>query len=297
MIPSPAGPLLICALVVGEVIVFALYRSMIPLVMIGVILIAGLIGFLDDMRSLSGKVKPTLLILAAVPILLGQRIYPGLYNPSLYFPLFTTTGTHFIIYGILILASIPVLSNSFNMMDAFNGEISGFTLITSVALVLAIILRAAVFPNYSIVRLAIAVPLVSVSLAFFFYNRYPSRIFDGDSGSLTFGAMYAALAFIGGVEFAALVAVIPAIMNSFYILSSVKRIVEHREIRVRPTFLREDGKLQATNDPVAPTTLARMLLLDGPLSEKQIINRVFGLTIFSSLLDILTSILTWLIRV
>ncbi|MBI3023114.1 MAG: UDP-N-acetylglucosamine-1-phosphate transferase [Thaumarchaeota archaeon] len=297
MVPSPAGPLLICALVLGEIIAFVFYGSIIPLVMIGVILIAGLIGLLDDVRSLSGELKPTLLIFAALPMLLGQRIYPELYNPRLYFPLFTSTGTHFIIFGILILASIPVVSNAFNMMDAFNGEISGFTLITSVALIVAIILRATVLQNYSSVRLAVALPLVSVSLAFFFYNRYPSRIFDGDSGSLTFGAMYAALAFIGGVEFAALVAIIPAVMNSFYIISSVKRIVERRRMAVRPTFLRGDGMLQATDKTGAPMTLARMILLDGPLSEQQIVNRVFVLTIFSSLLAVLTAVFTWLIRV
>lgn len=297
MVPSPAGPLLVCALVLGEVIAFVFYGSIIPLVMIGVILIAGLIGFLDDVRSLSGTLKPTLLVLAALPLLLGQRISPELYTPRLYFPLFTSTGTHFIIFGILILASIPVVSNAFNMMDAFNGEISGFTVITSVALVVAIILRATVFESYSIVRLAVALPLVSVALAFFFYNRYPSRIFDGDSGSLTFGAMYAALSFIGGVEFAALVAIIPAVMNSFYILSSVKKIVERRRMAARPTFLRGDGLLQATDKTGAPMTLARMILLDGPLSEQQIVSHILGLTIFSSLLAVLTSIFTWLIRI
>ena len=294
LVPSPAGPLLISALVVGEALTFAFYQSIIPIIIIGVIAIAGLIGFLDDRRSLSGTLKPALLIFAAVPILVGELAYPDLYSPRLYFPLFASTGTHFIIYGILILASVPVLSNAFNMMDAFNGEIAGFTLITSAALVVAILLRASNFQDYSAVRLAIALPLVTVSFAFFFYNRYPSRVFDGDSGSLTFGAMYAALAFICGIEFAALIAVIPAIMNAFYILSSLKRIVERRKIGVRPTFLRGDGKLQATGQPGAPTTLARMILLDGPLSEQQIVIRVFLLTAFSSGLSILTSILTWL---
>jgi len=142
----------------------------------------------------------------------------------------------------------------------------------------------------------VVLPLVGVALAFLIYNRYPSKIFDGDSGSLTLGSMYAALAFIGGVEFAALVAIIPAIMNSFYILSSVKGVLERREMKVRPTFLRGDGMIQASDKARAPMTLARMLLLDGPLSEQRLVNRVLLLTIFSGLLAVLTSVLTWLVR-
>jgi UDP-N-acetylglucosamine--dolichyl-phosphate N-acetylglucosaminephosphotransferase len=257
-------------------------------------MIAGLIGLLDDIYTLGGKIKPTLLILAAILIIFGRELFPSLYDPKLYFPIFSSTGTHLVIYSILILASIPVLANAFNMMDAFNGEISGFTFITSLALVFAALLRAYALSDYSVVRIAAILPLVAVSLAFFVYNRYPSRIFSGDSGSLTFGAMYAALAIIGGVEFAALVAVIPAILNSFFILSSVKRVVEHKRIIIRPTYLGEDGRLYANDQPRAPTTLARMLLLDGPLTEQEIVSRVFTLTIFSSILSVTTSTLTWL---
>lgn len=140
-----------------------------------------------------------------------------------------------------------------------------------------------------------AVPLVAVAIAFHLFNRYPAKVFDGDSGSLSLGAMYGAVAFVGGVELAAVVAVIPAIINSFYILASVKRLVEHREIGTRPTYLGDDGKLHATPLAQAPMTLVRMLLLDGALTEREVVKRVLILTAFAALLSVLTSVLTWVV--
>ncbi len=57
-VPTPAGPLLIGALVVGEVVAWAFYGSVVPLVLIVVVLSCGLIGLYDDLRGLGGVVKP-----------------------------------------------------------------------------------------------------------------------------------------------------------------------------------------------------------------------------------------------
>ena len=39
---------------------------------------------------------------------------------------------------------MPVASNVFNMLDVFNGELSGFTVIATAALLIAIVFRAVV---------------------------------------------------------------------------------------------------------------------------------------------------------
>jgi len=295
-IPSPAGPLLVLAITIGETLVFIVFGTVLPLVLIAVVLIASLIGLVDDLYVLGGRAKPFLLIFAGLPIVGAQLISPSVYVSRLYFPLFSPTGEHFTIFSILILASMPIVSNAYNMMDAFNGEISGFTFLTSLALVFAVALRAYVSPTFGVARVALAVPLVAVSLAFHFFNRYPSRLFDGDSGSLAFGAMYAALAVIGGVEFAAIVAIVPAILNSFYILSSVRGFVERRKMNARPTYMGDDGLLHASREPSAPTTLVRMLLFDGPLSEGSLVRGILSLTAFACFLSAVTSFLTWVVR-
>ena len=76
-VPSLAGPLLILSLAVGEVVQFAISQTILPLVIIAVVLIAGLVGLFDDLYVLSGKAKPLLLILAGVPLVVAE-----LFNPT-----------------------------------------------------------------------------------------------------------------------------------------------------------------------------------------------------------------------
>ncbi len=294
-VPTPAGPLLIASIIAGEVVAWLFYGSVVPLVLVVVTLSAGLIGLYDDLRGLGGATKPALLAMVGFFVVLAEHFYPSVYDPTVYFPLFTRTGTHFIIFGIIVVASIPVASNAFNMLDAFNGEISGFTAIVSGALVIAILLRCYEMQDTSAGTLAIALPLLAVSLSFYYFNRYPSRIFDGDSGSLSFGAMYVIISIVGGVEIAALVALIPAVLNSYYILSSVRGLVERKQMAARPTFLGDDMKLHASLEPRAPTTLARMILLGGALDEQSLVGRILAITAYAAFLSVVTSAMTWLL--
>jgi UDP-N-acetylglucosamine--dolichyl-phosphate N-acetylglucosaminephosphotransferase len=71
----------------------------------------------------------------------------------------------------------------------------------------------------------------------------------------------------------------------------MKRIVEHRQIKGKPVEHTEDFKLKATNDKTAPITLVRLILANGPLSEKQIGFQIFKLAIFSGILAIISGFL------
>jgi UDP-N-acetylglucosamine--dolichyl-phosphate N-acetylglucosaminephosphotransferase len=292
-IPSPAGPLLVVCLVVGEAIAYLSFGSLIPLAILGVVAVAFVIGIADDLYVLGGKTKPLLLLLAAAPLVIAQEIQPGVYHATLYFPILGQTSEHFFIYTILVIAAVPIVSNAYNMLDSFNGQISGTALLTAVAITFGIVLRSYALSGYSVAHIASALPLLSVAVGFYLFNRYPSRAFDGDSGSLVFGAMFAALAVTGGVEIAAVVAVIPAILNSFFILSSVGGFVERRKMGARPTYMGGDGRLYASSEPSAPSTLVRMVLLDGPLTEKQLVTKLLLLTAVSCVLSAATSVLTW----
>ena len=77
-------------------------------------------------------------------------------------------------------------------------------------------------------------------------------------------------------------------LNSFLFLSSVKKIVEHREIK-NPTSHTDDFKLKSTDENHAPITLVRLLIAKKPLSEKQICNEILKLSAFSGVLAVITA--------
>jgi UDP-N-acetylglucosamine--dolichyl-phosphate N-acetylglucosaminephosphotransferase len=90
------------------------------------------------------------------------------------------------------------------------------------------------------------------------------------------------------VEVIAAVALLPAIMNSFLFLSSMKKIVEHRQIK-NPTFISDDYKLGATHDKDAPITIVRLIVAAKPLTEKEIGTVIFKLATVSGGLAVLTA--------
>ena len=294
-VPEPAGPLLFMALLVGEGVVALGFGSLIPAALALGAGVAFAVGLYDDLFVLGGKSKPLLLVLAGVAFVSLVLAGAQLYSSVITFPILGDTAPHFIIYTILVVVAFPVVTNAFNMMDAFNGEVSWFTLLASLALTVGVALHQLFTPGFSEARLASALPLVGVSAAFLLYNRYPSKSFDGDSGSLMFGAMFAGLTVVGGVEIAAMIAIVPAILNSFYTLSSVRGFVERRRMASRPTFVGDDGLLHASTARDAPNTLVRLILLAGPSSEEGIVSSIVALTAVSCAFSVAISVLTWVL--
>lgn len=293
-VPSPAGPIIFLGILLGEVAAYLSFGSLVPVAILGVASAAFAIGFLDDYLVLSGPVKPLLLLLAGVPLVIAQHFRGDLYASEIPFPLLGTTGDHFFIYTALAIIGFPIVANAFNMMDSFNGQISWFTLLTSLALLFGVTLHFLFTSVYSPVRVATTLPLVAVAAGFLVFNRYPSKAFDGQTGSLVFGAVFAALAVTGGVEVAAVIAIVPAILNSFITLSSVRGFVERRKMS-RPTYIGEDGRLFASSDPAAPTTLVRLVLLGGPRSEQGLVKDIITLALVSCVLSVIISVLTWVV--
>ncbi len=277
MIARPGGPSIIVGLIVSEIILYAFLQLNEILAIIITTSVAFVIGYVDDRKVMGGWFKPVALMIAAIPI-----IALGTYDSNLAFPLFGTVQIP-LLYLALILFIIPITGNTINSIDVLNGVASGFMVIASFSLSICLF----IVENYEVA--IVSLPLGFVSLAFYKYHKIPSKIFPGDSGALTFGAMYGAIAIVGGVEIIAAVALLPAVINSFLFLSSVKRIVEHRQIKGKPVEHTNDFRLKATSDRTAPVTLVRLILAGGPLSEKQVGFIIFKLTVFSGILAIITA--------
>ena len=279
MVVRPGGPSIIVGIVISEIVLYAFLQMNEILAIIITTSAAFVVGYIDDRKVMGGWFKPALLAVAAIPIILL-----GAYDSDLAFPLFGIVQIP-VLYLALIILMIPITGNTINSIDVLNGVASGFMVIASFSLTICLF----IIQNYEIA--VASLPLGFVSLAFYKYHKIPSKIFPGDSGALTLGAMYGTIAIVGGVEIIAAVALLPAVINSFLFLSSVKRIVEHRQIKGKPVEHTDDFKLKATDDQTAPVTLVRLILAGGPLSEKQVGFAIFKLAIFSGVLAIITAFL------
>ncbi len=276
MVARPGGISIIVGIELSLIILYVFFPISEILAVILTTFFAFIVGLIDDRKTMGGWFKPLALAFCAAPILLL-----GAYDSNLDFPLFGSVKIP-LLYMALVVFMIPIMGNTINSIDVLNGVASGFTTIASFALSICLF----ILQNYEVGIISLC--LSFASLAFYKYHKFPSKIFPGDSGAITFGAAYGSIAIIGGVEVIAAIAILPAIINSFLFLSSVKKIVEHREIK-NPTSHTEDWKLQTTSENHAPITLVRLLIAKKPLSEKQIGIEIFKLAIFSGILAIITA--------
>lgn len=278
MVPRPGGLAIFLGSVVPLFFIYVLTHNEGMLALALSTSIAFAVGLLDDFFTLGGVEKPLLLVLSALPILML-----GAYDYHLHFPLFGAARLS-IVYPILVLAAIPVVSNAVNMIDVMNGVVSSFMIIATIPLAIFFALEG----NQPMLLSSLV--MISTCIAFYHYHRYPSRIFPGDSGTLALGAMYGAMVIVGRAEFVGMVALFPAVINSFSYLTSVKGFVEHRRVKERPVEV-SGGMLRASKSLKAPITLVRMILLEGPLGERDVAKNIAILTALSSALAILTALM------
>ena len=279
-VPRPAGPILLAGIVVSEIILYLLTLNMTIVAIMLTTVIAFIVGFIDDRKVLPGWFKPVTLIAAALPLIIFEAhgthlnlVFGNAFIPLLYIP--------------LILVIIPIVGNTINSIDVLNGVVTGFVIITTIPLLLSI----AIFGDNEVFLAAL--PLLFGTIGLYWYHKFPSKIFVGDSGTLVMGSMYGAVAIAGNSEIIGVIALLPAVMNSFLFLSSVKKIVEHRQVKERPTIIRTDFKLAASKEKNAPITLVRLILADGPLSEREIGYYIFKLAVFSSLLAFISILIQY----
>ena len=279
-IPEMGGVAILMGVAVSGVVGSILYpeKTSMFLSFVLAVLIAGVVGVIDDLMPLNARVKPLLTLAASVPILVM-----GTYTPSIFFPLIGGTKLT-MVYPVLIPIVMAVTSNAVNMMDPFNGVMAGTsTVVTATLLIAAIALGMGD-------TVLMCIMLLGALLAFYYFNRYPSRVFSGDVGSLSVGTALGAIAIMGRLEVIAVVAFMPQIMNAFYGLSSMGRLYERREV-ARPVEVLEDGRLMARDDPRAPLTLARFVLARGPLREDEAARVFVIMSVISGLLAIITAYL------
>jgi UDP-N-acetylglucosamine--dolichyl-phosphate N-acetylglucosaminephosphotransferase len=255
---------------------------------LGTFILAGLVGFFDDLYKMSHKIKPLLLLACALPLILLLAGKPELNILSYTFNFADIFGMDLRLLYWLIIVPLAVTgaANVVNMLAGFNGLMSSLAIVSCSAM--AVLASA----NGQIEVVFIFTTMVGAQLAFLHYNKYPARIFPGDVGTLSFGALFAAGIVIGNIEIQGAIAFAPQIANASMALLSVGAFFEEKQFRkekLSALKLWSDGRLSFTRLE-KPITLCKVILLNRPQKENELVFKVVLLSFISAFFAIVTGI-------
>ncbi len=157
------------------------------------IIIAAFIGVFDDLFKLSPLKKIVLLLISSIPLVITR-----LGNTSIYLPFFGTVDLGLAYTLILIPLFVTVFANMTNMLAGYNGLEAGLGIITIFYFLIGAILTQNTF------IIVLLIPFLFTLIAFYYFNKYPAKVFPGDVGTLAIGAIIASAAIIGNAEMLAI---------------------------------------------------------------------------------------------
>ena len=184
--------------------------------------------------------------------------------------------------GILYLISIPIAisigSNLTNMLAGLNGIESGLGIISLASLTISCIILG----KYDVT--IISMSMLGALIAFLLFNKYPAKIFPGDTGTLIIGATIVSIAFIGRVKLIALIVLMPNIIDAALKFYSAG-VMERQQFK--PTQVDDDGKL------IRPETGFKSLIrfvIRRPITEKQAVRIIWGIGLIFGILGIFVAL-------
>lgn len=163
----------------------------------------GLIGFIDDYNKIAKKenegLTPKQKILFQLVFGLILSIYMIMTEgSSVFIPFFKQTVDFGYFYIPFIIFVEIAMANAVNLTDGLDGLASSTSFI--VAVVFAVLGWQASSASGD-VMLTAAVAVAGGLLGFLVFNKYPAKIFMGDTGSMALGGALSAIAIVGHLEF------------------------------------------------------------------------------------------------
>jgi UDP-N-acetylglucosamine--dolichyl-phosphate N-acetylglucosaminephosphotransferase len=235
---------------------------------LAMVLLIGLIGIIDDLVHIRQSIKALTPLFAAMPLAAIEAGFTMMKIPFIGWVDFK------LLYPLAIVPlGITVASNAVNMLAGFNGLEVGMGIVASIAL--AII--AYTIKNTTVV--IILVSAIGAMSAAMIFNWYPAKIFIGDVGTLSIGAVIAASVCIGNYETAGVFIIIPYFID--FILKAL-----HRFPSKGWWGKYNNGKLYCPES--GPVGLCQLVMkLTGGISEKGLVLILIGFEALCGLLAVL----------
>ncbi|MGD9912249.1 glycosyl transferase family 4, partial [Methanothrix sp.] len=214
-VPEMGGVPLVFGFVLGVLVYIGIetfylnsYRYTPILAALCTVLMACIIGIMDDILGWKAGLrqwqKPMFMLFAAMPMMV---INAGHTTMSL--PLIGRVDWGILYPLVIIPIGVVGASNAFNMVAGYNGLEAGMGVIIFAALGYA----GLVMGKTSAAALSII--MLGSLLAFLYFNRYPARVFPGDTMTYSVGALAACVAILGDIEKIAVTLFIPYAIDFF----------------------------------------------------------------------------------
>jgi UDP-N-acetylglucosamine--dolichyl-phosphate N-acetylglucosaminephosphotransferase len=237
------------------------------------VLLTTLLGVTDDLIGIRQWIKALLPVVAALPLVV---VRVGVSTLRIPFIGQVDFGPFYAL--VLVPLGITGAANAVNMLAGFNGLEVGMGLVAMGAL--AGIAASA----HALTALALLLAGIGALLGILCFNWYPARIFVGDVGTLSIGAIIAAAVIVGNFEWAGIIVILP------YALDFLIKALHGFPSRGWWGELRGDGKLHCPDS--GPVGLAQWVLkVTGGLHERTLVLVLIGFEALCGLAAVLLYLL------
>ncbi|HKZ33982.1 MAG TPA: glycosyl transferase family 4 [Candidatus Nanoarchaeia archaeon] len=187
--------------------------------LLSVVLILAIVGIIDDMfgwrnKGLSRRSRIFLAFVASVPLVV---INAG--SSMVNVPFFGNMDLGILYPLVLIPIGIAGATTTYNFLAGFNGLEAGQGI-----LILGFLSYVAYITGSAWLAL-IGLIMVASLVGFLYYNKYPAKVFPGDSLTWSIGALIAGMAILGSFEKIAIFIFTPYIIET--VLKSRGKLVKH----------------------------------------------------------------------
>jgi len=226
-IPSMGGFLFLIVLTVVGVL-FSGFNEKV-LFMVLVTLSFGLIGFLDDYLKVRKKssdglsAKHKMLYLLIFGLLTGSILYFGFGYDGLMIPFINQEISLGILYIPFVVIFFAAVTNAVNLTDGIDGLSSSVTIV--VLLFFALISLKSEDTNVLLFTLT----LMGSLIGFLYFNRFPAKVFMGDTGSLALGGAVGILSLLTRTEL-------------LLILVGIVYVIETLSVIIQVLYFKKTGK-------------------------------------------------------
>ena len=233
------------------------------------------LGFADNVLNLRWRHKLTLPTIASLPVLFVYYIQGGSTHvlvPDLirkfFFPREPTLAVDFGFFYYAFLAMLSVFgTNAINILAGVNGIEVGQSIILSLAMVANVVIQMNRHPwdswqfnDETVFSLYILLPFLCCSISLWIFNKYPSRVFVGDTYCYLAGTALAVAGILGHCSKTLLLFMVPQVINFIYSLPQLFRLIPCPRHRM-PVYVEELDQVGVSyTDWIDEKTLNRTLV-------------------------------------